>query len=56
MDSFTRVFGDCYISGFLDGGEFTALINFKMTDEAEDADRRRWEDLYAQLYPGDGTG
>lgn len=33
-DGFHRVFGDCFISGFLEGGEFTALVSISITDEA----------------------
>ncbi|KAJ6580932.1 hypothetical protein B0H19DRAFT_1060628 [Mycena capillaripes] len=29
---FTRVYGDCFISGFTEGGEFNALISIKLKD------------------------
>ena len=32
-DSFHRVFGDCFISGFLEGGEFTALVSISIAEE-----------------------
>ena len=31
---FTDVFGDCFISGFLEGGEFSALISIKVLDKS----------------------
>jgi len=31
---FTDVFGDCFISGFLEGGEFNALISIKVLDKS----------------------
>jgi hypothetical protein len=31
---FTDVFGDCFISGFLAGGEFNALISIKVLDKS----------------------
>jgi len=38
---FTDVFGDCFISGFLEGGEFSALISIKVLDKS------RMEDIKA---------
>lgn len=32
--SFTRVYGDCFISGFIEGGELDAIISIKTTDTA----------------------
>jgi hypothetical protein len=31
-DQFHNVFGDCFISGFLEGGEFTALVSLRFFD------------------------
>ena len=30
---FTEVFGDCFISGFTEGGEFSAIISIKVSDK-----------------------
>lgn len=32
---FTDVFGDCFISGFTEGGEFSAIISIKVSDKAK---------------------
>ncbi|KAG5644903.1 hypothetical protein DXG03_007455 [Asterophora parasitica] len=32
---FTRVYGDSYISGFIEGGEFNALISIKLKDRSK---------------------
>ena len=32
---FTEVFGDCFISGFLEGGEFSAIISIKVFDKSK---------------------
>ena len=32
---FTKVYGDCFISGFLEGGEFNALISMKVLNKAK---------------------
>lgn len=32
---FTEVFGDCFISGFLEGGEFSAIISIKVYDKSK---------------------
>ncbi|KAI5856606.1 hypothetical protein BZA05DRAFT_204837 [Tricharina praecox] len=34
-EKFTEVFGDCFISGFLEGGEFNALISIKVLDKSK---------------------
>lgn len=33
--SFTEIYGDSYISGFLEGGEFYALISIKLADKSK---------------------
>ncbi|KAH8601891.1 hypothetical protein B0O99DRAFT_681004 [Bisporella sp. PMI_857] len=33
-DEFNEVYGDCFISGFIEGGEFNALMSFNVTSEA----------------------
>ncbi|KAI5815462.1 hypothetical protein BZA77DRAFT_76259 [Pyronema omphalodes] len=35
QDVFNRMFGDCFISGFLEGGEFTALVSITIPDEVK---------------------
>ena len=35
---FTKVFGDSFISGFIEGGELDAIISIKMKDGANDKD------------------
>ena len=35
---FTRVYGDSFISGFIEGGEFTALISIKLKDRSQAKD------------------
>ena len=32
---FTDLFGDCFISGFLEGGEFSAIISIKVNDKSK---------------------
>ncbi|KAL2052672.1 hypothetical protein ABVK25_006912 [Lepraria finkii] len=32
---FTDVFGDCFISGFTEGGEFSAIISIKVSDKSK---------------------
>lgn len=32
-EDFTTVYGDCFISGFLEGGEFSAIISIKVHDK-----------------------
>jgi hypothetical protein len=32
---FTSVFGDCFISGFLEGGEFSAIVSIKVDDKSK---------------------
>ncbi|MCJ1377318.1 hypothetical protein MMC17_000412 [Xylographa soralifera] len=32
---FTNFFGDCFISGFLEGGEFSAIISIKVNDKSK---------------------
>jgi len=32
---FTDVFGDCFISGFLEGGEYSAIISIKVFDKSK---------------------
>jgi hypothetical protein len=32
---FTEIFGDCFISGFLEGGEFSAIISIKVDDKSK---------------------
>lgn len=34
-EDFTTVFGDCFISGFLEGGEFSAIISIKVHDKSK---------------------
>ncbi|KAL2352368.1 hypothetical protein BJ546DRAFT_1064113 [Cryomyces antarcticus] len=31
---FTKIYGDCFISGFLEGGEFNAVISIKVNDSS----------------------
>lgn len=33
--NFRDVFGDCYISGFLEGGEFNAIVSMKVINKAK---------------------
>ncbi|KAI8262808.1 hypothetical protein K4K58_000382 [Colletotrichum sp. SAR11_239] len=35
---FTEVFGDCFISGFLEGGEFNALVSMKVLNQEQRTD------------------
>ena len=32
---FTEVFGDCFISGFTEGGEFSAIVSIKVSDKSK---------------------
>ena len=32
---FTEVFGDCFISGFTEGGEFSAIVSIKVNDKSK---------------------
>ena len=32
---FTEVYGDCFISGFIEGGEFSAIISIKVNDKSK---------------------
>lgn len=34
-EKFTQVYGDCFISDFLDGGEFQAIISIKVNDKSK---------------------
>ncbi|KAJ7132376.1 hypothetical protein C8R44DRAFT_773923 [Mycena epipterygia] len=44
---FTRVYGDCFISGFIEGGEFNALISIKLKDRSKAREIKGW--LEAEL-------
>lgn len=33
--NFAEIYGDCFISGFQDGGEFTAVISLKAKDRTK---------------------
>jgi len=33
--NFRSVFGDCYIAGFLEGGEFNAVVSMKVVNKAK---------------------
>ena len=33
--NFTDVFGDCFISGFTEGGEFSAIVSIKVSDKSK---------------------
>ncbi|KAF4946493.1 hypothetical protein FGADI_11131 [Fusarium gaditjirri] len=35
---FMKVYGDCYISGFIEGGELDAIVSVKITDKATESD------------------
>ncbi|GKU04421.1 hypothetical protein FLAG1_07120 [Fusarium langsethiae] len=35
QSNFRSVFGDCYIAGFLEGGEFNALVSMKVVNKAK---------------------
>jgi hypothetical protein len=35
LDRFTEVYGDSFISGFTEGGEFNAVISIKLTDKSK---------------------
>lgn len=35
LDRFTEVYGDCFISGFTEGGEFSAVISIKLNDKSK---------------------
>ncbi|KAJ7132377.1 hypothetical protein C8R44DRAFT_773925 [Mycena epipterygia] len=39
---FTRVYGDCFISGFIEGGEFNALISIKLKDRSKAREIKGW--------------
>lgn len=32
---FTEIFGDCFISGFTEGGEFSAIVSIKVSDKSK---------------------
>lgn len=32
-DQFNQVYGDCYISGFIEGGEFTGIVSMRVVDK-----------------------
>lgn len=34
-ERFTEVFGDCFISGFTEGGEFSAIVSIKVSDKSK---------------------
>jgi hypothetical protein len=34
-NNFTDVFGDCFISGFTEGGEFSAIVSIKVNDKSK---------------------
>ena len=34
-NKFTEVFGDCFISGFTEGGEFSAIVSIKVNDKSK---------------------
>lgn len=35
---FMKVYGDCYISGFIEGGELDAIVSVKITDKSTESD------------------
>lgn len=37
-DNFAKVYGDCFISGFLEGGEFNAVVSMKILNKAKKTD------------------
>lgn len=38
QSDFTKIFGDSYISGFLEGGEFNGLVSMKVLNNAKKTD------------------
>lgn len=32
-DQFNQIYGDCFISGFIEGGEFTGIVSMKVIDQ-----------------------
>ncbi|PGH17839.1 hypothetical protein AJ80_04662 [Polytolypa hystricis UAMH7299] len=34
-DNFPSIYGDCFIAGFLEGGEFSAIVSIKVQDKAK---------------------
>lgn len=34
-DQFSSIYGDCFIAGFLEGGEFSAIVSIKVLDKTK---------------------
>ena len=44
-DEFMKVFGDSFISGFLEGGEFNAIVSMKVLNEEKKVSEQVMPDL-----------
>lgn len=55
QSDFTRVYGDSFISGFTDGGEFSALISIKLRDSYKRVQIRKLLSRYFSLKAASST-
>jgi len=50
-EQFTEVYGDCFISGFLEGGEFNAVISVNVHDKSKVRQVKQAIDLQLAVGP-----
>lgn len=50
-DQFTEVYGDCFISGFLEGGEFNAIVSVNVHDKSKIRQVKQAIDLQLAVGP-----
>ena len=53
-DRFTHVYGDCFISDFLEGGDFQAVISIKVNDKSKLKEVKQAVDLQLSVPPVPG--
>ncbi|KAF2866895.1 hypothetical protein BDV95DRAFT_190012 [Massariosphaeria phaeospora] len=51
LDRFTEVYGDSFISGFTEGGEFNAVISIKLTDKTKHKAVKQAVDMQLAVGP-----
>ncbi|KAF2399201.1 hypothetical protein EJ06DRAFT_531521 [Trichodelitschia bisporula] len=50
-ESFTEIYGDCFVSGFLEGGEFNAVISVSVQDKSKVRQVKQSIDLQLAVGP-----
>jgi hypothetical protein len=50
-EEFTKVYGDCFISGFMEGGEFNAIISIRVHDKSKVREVKQAVDIQLAVGP-----